>query len=96
MKFKSQESILRAFHPPKTIPRAAKPGSQDSRVPACCPVLPFPGKRPVANAWVKEATEAVMCLGRQILGATAEADLESPPPWLLQSVGRVLGINKWQ
>lgn len=34
MKFKSSESILRASHPPKTIPRAAKPGSQCGHVPA--------------------------------------------------------------
>lgn len=59
MKFKSQERSLRAFHPPKTIPRAAKPGRQRGPVPACCPVLSCPGTSPAVKAWVKEAVEVV-------------------------------------
>lgn len=59
MKFKSQERSPRAFHPPKTIPRAAKSGRQCGPVPACCPVLPCPGRGPAVKAWVKEAVEVV-------------------------------------
>lgn len=50
MKFKSQERSPRAFHPLKTIPRAAKSGRQCGPVPACCLSC---------HAWVKEAVEVV-------------------------------------